>query len=96
MSTKLCIRYPEMLVFTHTKLTTVSGHLMPCLETICITSYNSGQLHLTFFILSLLMSDAFCKSSFFLSYLTLLHGSDQPKLLLMMSCLVVGVSSVLP
>jgi len=38
MPTKLYITYPEMQVFANTKLTIVSGPLMPYLETIYIAS----------------------------------------------------------
>jgi len=30
MPIELCITYPEMLVFAHTRLVIVSGPLMPC------------------------------------------------------------------
>jgi len=49
---------------------------MPCSETICIGFYNVAHFHLTFFIRSLQMSDAFYKSSFFRNYLTLMWDGD--------------------
>ena len=39
MPIELCITYPEMLVFAHTRLAIVSGPLMPCWETTCINFY---------------------------------------------------------
>jgi len=48
MPVELCITYPEMLVFAHTRLAIVSGPLMPCWETICIDFLCYAHLHLTF------------------------------------------------
>jgi len=77
MPNELCITYPEMQVFAHTKLTLMSGPLMPlpCLETICMASLADVNLHI-------FLSDHFkglmvYKSSFFLHYLTFLSGGDQ-------------------
>ena len=39
MPIELCITYPEMLVFTHTRLAIVLEPLMPCWETTCIDFY---------------------------------------------------------
>jgi len=64
MPTELFITYPEMQVFAHTKLANLYRFLQRC-----ASSSN-------FFIRSLQMSDAFYKSSFFLSYLTLMYDGD--------------------
>ena len=48
MSIELCIMYPEMLVFAHTRLAIVSGPLMPCWETTCIDFLCDAHLHPTF------------------------------------------------
>ena len=45
---------------------------------ICFGFSNAAHIHLNFYLIaSVQMSDAFYKSSFFLSFLTLLHVSDQ-------------------
>ena len=46
--TMVCITYPEMLVFAHTRLAIVSGPLMPCWETTCIEFLYDAHLHPTF------------------------------------------------
>jgi len=51
MPTELCITYPEMLVFAHTKLAIVSEPLMPCRGTICIDFLCDAHLHPTFLFL---------------------------------------------
>jgi len=48
MLNKLCITYPEMLAFAHTKLTIVSGPLMLRWETTCIDCLCDAHLHPTF------------------------------------------------
>ena len=48
MPIELCITYPEMLVFAHTRLAIVSGPLMPCWETTCIDFLCDAHLHQTF------------------------------------------------
>ena len=48
MPIELSITYPEMLVFAHTRLTIVSGPLMPCQETTCIDFLCDARLHPTF------------------------------------------------
>jgi len=48
MPTELCITYPEMQEFARTRLAIVSVPLMPCLETICMTSFADANLHQTF------------------------------------------------
>jgi len=48
MPIELWITYPEMLVFAHTRLATVSGPLMPCWETTCIDFLYDAHLHPTF------------------------------------------------
>jgi len=50
MPIELCTAYPEMLVFTHTRLAIVSGPLMPCCELICIDFLYDAHLHLTFLL----------------------------------------------
>ena len=45
MPIDLCIAYPEMLVFAHTRPTIVTGHLMPCWETVCIDFLYDAHLH---------------------------------------------------
>ena len=48
MPIELCITYPKMLVFAHTRLAIASGHLMPCWETTCIVFLCDAHLHPTF------------------------------------------------
>ena len=48
MPIELCITYPEMLVFAHTRLAIVSGPLMPCWETTCIDFLYDAHLYPTF------------------------------------------------
>jgi len=48
MPIELCITYPEMLVFGHTKLAIMSGPLMLCWETIYIDFLYDAHLHPTF------------------------------------------------
>jgi len=48
MPIELCITYPEMLVFAHTRLAIVSRPLMPCWELTCIDFLYDAHLHLTF------------------------------------------------
>jgi len=74
MPIKLCITYPEMLVFAHTRLAIVSGPLM--LRNNLYRFFIQCTSSSNFFIRSLQMSDAFYKSSFFLNYSTLLHGDQ--------------------
>jgi len=50
MPTEICVTYPEMLVFAHTRLAIVSKHLMPCSETICMVLFDDENLHLNFFL----------------------------------------------
>jgi len=45
---ELCITYPEMSVFAHTRLAIVPGPLMPCWETTCIEFLCDAHLHPTF------------------------------------------------
>ena len=45
MLIELCITYPEMLVFAHTRLAIVSGPLMLCWETNCIDFLYDAHLH---------------------------------------------------
>ena len=48
MLTELWITYPEMYVLAHTRLTIISGLLMPCLETTCMVSFVDVSLHQIF------------------------------------------------
>ena len=48
MPIELCITYPEVLVFAHTRLAIVSEFLMPCWETSCIDFLYDAHLHPTF------------------------------------------------
>ena len=48
MPIELCITYPEMLVFSHTRLAIVSGPLMSCWESTCIDFLYDAHLHPTF------------------------------------------------
>jgi len=77
MPTESCITYSEMYVFACTRLTIMTGPLMPCSETICMAVFNDVHADLSFFIQSLQRSDAFHKPLFFLHYLMLLHDGDQ-------------------
>ena len=45
---ELCITYPEMWVFAHTRLAIVSGSSMPCWETTCTDFLCDAHLHPTF------------------------------------------------
>ena len=77
MLTELCVTYPEIQVLVaHTKSTIMSGHLMRCLETICIAFHNFVHLHLIFYPNA---SNAWCLLQIlvFLHCLTLLYDSDQ-------------------
>ena len=48
MPIELCITYPEMWVFAHTRLAIVSRPFMPCSETTCIDFLYDAHLHTTF------------------------------------------------
>ena len=48
MPIELCITYPEMWVFAHTRLAIVSRPLMPFWETTCIDCLYNAHLHPTF------------------------------------------------
>jgi len=74
MPIDLCITYPEMLVFAHTRLAirTFDTVLRNSLYRFFIQHTSSSNL----FIRSLQLSDAFHKSSFFLNYSTLLYGDQ--------------------
>ena len=48
MPIELCITYPEMSVFAHTRLPIVLGPLMPCWEKTCIDFLYDAHLHPTF------------------------------------------------
>ena len=50
MPIKLCITYPEMLVFAHTRLAIVSRPLKPCWETTCIDFLCDAHLQPTFLL----------------------------------------------
>jgi len=50
ISIEFCITYPEILVFAHTRLSIVSGPLMPCWETTCIDFLYDAHLRLTFLL----------------------------------------------
>jgi len=80
-------------VFTHNKLAIMSQLLRPHWEIICIEFYNPVSSS-NFLIQSFQMSDAFCKSSFFLNFLMLLYDDDQ-LIQLLMRCNSVCISSVL-
>ena len=74
MPTELCLTYHETQVFAHTKSTIVSGHLMPCWETICIDFLYDAHLHPTFLFVCfkcLMLSTYFHFSS------KLLYDGDQ-------------------
>ena len=71
----------------------MSQLLRPHWEIICIEFYNPVSSS-NFLIQSFQMSDAFCKSSFFLNFLMLLYDDDQ-LIQLLMRCNSVCISSVL-
>jgi len=78
MPIELCITYPEMWAFAHTRLAIVSGPLMPCWETTLYWFFIRCTSSSNFFIRLLQMSNAFYKSSFCLNYYsTLLYGGDR-------------------
>jgi len=77
MPIELCITYPEMLVFAHTRLAIVSRPFDAVLRTNLYRFFIRCTSSSNFFIRSLQMSEAFCKSSFFLNYSTLFYVGDQ-------------------
>ena len=78
MPIELCITYPEMLVFVHTRFQV--SHCVNTFDAVLRNNLYRFFMRCTsssnFFIPSLQMSDAFYKSSFFFNYSTLLYGGQ--------------------